>query len=66
MDAMNEAFEFERRVAAIYRLLGASVQHDTSLAGNQIDVLIDETTEAGTPIRSAQTGPLICASNSTS
>ena len=53
MDAQNEAFEFERRVAAIYRSLGATVQHDTSLAGNQIDVLIDETTEAGTPIRSA-------------
>jgi hypothetical protein len=48
-----EAFEFERRVAAIYRMLGADVQHDIALAGNQIDVLLNEQTEAGTAIRSA-------------
>ncbi|GEM_PF-1840360 len=53
MATAAEAFEFERRVAAIYRMLGADVQHDIALAGNQIDVLLNEQTEAGTAIRSA-------------
>jgi predicted helicase len=53
MTTPSDAFEFERRVAAIYRALGANVQHDVALAGNQIDVLVEEQTTAGTPIRSA-------------
>lgn len=31
----HKGWEFERRVAAIYRTLGAQVQHDVALAGNQ-------------------------------
>jgi len=53
MTLASDAFEFERRVAAIYRILGANVQHDIALAGNQIDILLDERTGTGTPIRSA-------------
>ncbi len=53
MTSASDAFDFERRVAATYRILGASVQHDVALAGNQIDILLNEQTEAGTSIRSA-------------
>lgn len=53
MTSASDAIEFERRVAAIYRILGADVQHDVALAGNQIDILLDERTGAGTSIRSA-------------
>lgn len=53
MTLASDAFEFERRVAAIYRILGANVQHDVALAGNQIDILLDEQTGTGTSIRSA-------------
>ena len=50
---MNASSEFEREVAAIFRALGAQVQHDTELAGNQIDVLVTETTPAGVLVRTA-------------
>ncbi len=53
MTSGSDGFNFERRVAAIYRILGANVQHDVALAGNQIDILLDEETVAGTSIRSA-------------
>ncbi len=53
MTSASDAFEFERHVTAIYRVLGADVQHDVALAGNQIDILIKEQTGAGTSIRSA-------------
>jgi hypothetical protein len=43
---------FEREVAAIYRALGAQVQQDVSLAGNQIDVLIEERTTSGALVKS--------------
>ena len=52
MTSAAEAFEFERRVAAIYRSLGAEVQHDVALAGSQIDILLNEQTGAGTSMRS--------------
>ena len=42
---------FEREVAAIYRALGAQVQQDVSLAGNQVDVLIEERTKSGAPFK---------------
>lgn len=42
-----QGFEFEREVAAIYRTLGAEVQHNISLAGNQIDILVIEQTPSG-------------------
>lgn len=50
---MNRVAEFERRVAAIFRTLGAEVEHDVSLAGNQIDILALERTPAGAEVRSA-------------
>jgi hypothetical protein len=53
MSTVSDAFAFERRVAAIYRTLGATVEHDVALAGNQIDILLVEKTSAGTAIRSA-------------
>ncbi len=50
---LAKGLELERRVASIYRALGAEVQHSTSIAGNQIDVLVQETTLAGTKITKA-------------
>jgi hypothetical protein len=43
--------QFEREVAAIYRALGAQVQQDASLAGNQVDVLIEERTTSGASVK---------------
>jgi hypothetical protein len=43
--------ELERQIAAIYRALGARVEHDIALAGNQIDVYVEETTASGATIR---------------
>jgi hypothetical protein len=50
---MTDSFEFERKVAAIFRALGAQVEHDTELAGNQIDVLVTEETPSGITMRTA-------------
>ena len=49
----EEAIQFERRVAAILRALGAIVEHNTSIAGNQIDVTVSEHTQSGALVRSA-------------
>jgi hypothetical protein len=38
------AHQFEREVAGLYRSLGASVRHDVTLAGSQIDVLVSQST----------------------
>ncbi len=44
--------ELERRVAAIYRALGARlVEHDVALAGNQIDAYVEEETPSGVLMR---------------
>ncbi len=53
MTLYEEALGFERKIAAIFRVLGAEVEHDTSLAGNQIDILVSEKTPLGTLIRTA-------------
>lgn len=45
--------QFESQVADIYRRLGADVKHDVSLAGNQIDLLITETTDSGSRTKAA-------------
>jgi hypothetical protein len=50
---MTAPFEFERNVAAIFSTLGAVVEHDTELAGNQIDVLVTESTPSGMKVRTA-------------
>jgi hypothetical protein len=50
---MSASFEFERSVSAIFRTLGARVEHDTELAGNQIDVLVTENTPTGITVRTA-------------
>lgn len=50
---MTSSFEFERNVAAIFPTLGAQVEHDTELAGNQIDLLISESTASGLTVRTA-------------
>lgn len=39
--------DFEREVASIFRALGASVEHDVAIAGNQIDVVAREETASG-------------------
>jgi hypothetical protein len=44
-------FEFEREVAAIYRALGARVEQDVVVAGNQIDVVVEEETASGSRIK---------------
>lgn len=45
---------FERTVAELFRLLGAEkVQENVNLAGNQIDVYVEERTKAGQIIRTA-------------
>lgn len=44
---------FERRVAAIFRAIGGRVEHDTELAGNQIDVFVKESTPSGINFRIA-------------
>jgi len=49
----TSAYDFEREVAAIYRTLGAKVEHDIDLAGNQIDILVTEQTPSGAPVRIA-------------
>ena len=49
----DDKIEFERRVAAIFRSLGAEVEHDTSLAGTKVDILVSESSKTGTTIRSA-------------
>ena len=52
-DATQRGYQFEREVAAIYRALGARVEQDIVLAGNQIDILIEEQTSSGTRLRTA-------------
>jgi nucleoside 2-deoxyribosyltransferase len=42
--------DLERRVAAIFRSLGASAEHDVSLAGSQVDVVVREASAAGKTI----------------
>jgi hypothetical protein len=46
-------WEFERAVAAVYRTLGAQVDHNIALAGNQIDLLVRERTPSGGVLRIA-------------
>lgn len=50
---VSQSIEFERKVAAIFRALGGTVEHDTELAGNQIDVLVTESTPSGVSVRTA-------------
>ena len=50
-DAPTKARQFERDVAAIYRALGSTVQQDVVLAGNQIDVFVQEKTSSGALVR---------------
>ena len=45
--------EFERTVAHIFRRLGSRVQQNVSLAGNQIDLLVEEKASAGAIYRTA-------------
>jgi len=44
---------FEQDVADLYRRLGAKVKRNVSLAGNQIDVVITESTDSGIQIKTA-------------
>lgn len=52
-DAPTRARQFERDVAAIYRALGSTVQQDVVLAGNQIDVFVQEEPSSGALVRTA-------------
>lgn len=47
MSFTPNAHHFEREVASLYRALGGAVQHDVTLAGTQIDVVVTETTPTG-------------------
>jgi hypothetical protein len=51
--ASQRGYQFERDVAATYRALGARVEQDVVLAGNQIDILVEEETSSGTKLRIA-------------
>jgi hypothetical protein len=51
--AAAAGYALERRVASIFRALGAKVEHDVPLAGNQIDVVVREEGAAGTVITTA-------------
>ena len=54
MSTYKTGLELERRVAAIYRALGAQrVEHDVALAGNQIDIFVEEQTASGAIVRTA-------------
>jgi hypothetical protein len=45
--ASVRGFAFEREVASIFRALGAKVEHDIALAGNQIDIIAREEIPSG-------------------
>src|SRR5580704_3082064 len=47
----SSSHQFEREVAAIYRALGARVEQDVVVAGNQIDVVAEEETASGSRIK---------------
>jgi hypothetical protein len=47
----QRAYQFEREVAAIYRALGGRVEQDVVVAGNQIDVVVEEETASGSRIK---------------
>lgn len=47
----DRAFQLEREVAAIYRALGARVEQNVVVAGNQIDVVVEEETASGSRIK---------------
>jgi hypothetical protein len=51
--AQVSGFQFEREVAAIFRALGAEVEHKVGIAGSQIDILVKERTPSGAITRSA-------------
>jgi len=49
----QRGYLFEREVASIYRALGARVEQDVVLAGNQIDIAVEERTSTGSTLRTA-------------
>lgn len=51
--ASMRGYALEREVAAIYRALGGRVEHDVSLAGNQIDIFVTEQTSSGASVKYA-------------
>jgi Restriction endonuclease len=51
--AFQSGYDFEREVATLYRALGAKVEQQVALAGNQVDILVTETTPAGQRLRTA-------------
>jgi hypothetical protein len=46
----SAGYKLERRVAAIFRTLGAKVEHDVSIAGSQIDLVVREESASGRTI----------------
>ncbi len=52
-DSYRNGTDFEIDVAHIYRMLGAKVEHNVALAGNQIDLVVYEVTKTGNTIRTA-------------
>ena len=46
-DEAKPGYRFEREVAGLYRILGATVSHDFLLAGLQVDVYLEEGTPSG-------------------
>lgn len=53
VDTFNKGIALEREVAGIYRTLGAKVEHEVAVAGNQIDVLVREKTTSGSEVTAA-------------
>lgn len=50
MQGSSRGLDLEREVASIFRALGARVEHDVALAGNQIDIIVREETPSGRTI----------------
>jgi hypothetical protein len=51
--ASERAERLERDVAAVYRALGAHVEQEVVLAGNRVDILVDEHSASGARVRTA-------------
>ena len=52
MNTQEKGLEFERKVAELYRLLGARrVVHNTIIEGSQVDIFVESELSDGTPVR---------------
>ena len=50
---IGHGFEFEQKVAAVYQALGAKVEHDRTISGILVDLLVTETSRDGNTTKTA-------------